>query len=131
MNDEICTEDKAAIEALIKQFEEARIKATIEADIVTLDGILADDLVWTHASGNSDTKMQWMGKVESRKVKYTAFTFDHLALRVFKDCVIINGTGTTSVFHNGGDDKFNMSITAVYVNYSAGWRLAAMHVTKR
>jgi hypothetical protein len=44
--------------------------------------------------------------------------------------VVINGKGTTSVYHHGGVDTFRMSITAVYANRGGGWQMVAMQVTK-
>ena len=121
---------QSAVIEEIRKIEAARAKATISADIPALDGILSDDLTWIHASGNSDTKSQWMKKVESKIVKYLAITFDEVKYRVFNETVIINGKGSTSVFHHSAVDNFNMSFTAVYVKMDAGWKIVTMQVTK-
>jgi ketosteroid isomerase-like protein len=131
MKDNQGTLDKSALESEIKLLDERRIRATIESDLATLDGILAEDLVWTHASGNSDTKAQWMGKLREGKVRYRAILFEELRVRAHGDSAILNGRGRTAVFHGGVEDEFAMSTTAVYTRAGDGWRLAAMQVTKR
>jgi hypothetical protein len=39
----------------IDQLEGARRSAMLAADLASLDRLLADELVWVHASSNSDT----------------------------------------------------------------------------
>ena len=118
-----------AIES-VKALEERRKAATVAADLVALDEILADDLVWTHASGNSDSKSEWMAKVGGGKVKYHAFSFDEARYRAYEGAVVMNGRGSTSVYHHGGIDTFRMSVTAVYAKSGPSWQLVAMQVTR-
>jgi ketosteroid isomerase-like protein len=120
---------RAAVEA-VAALDERRIAATVAADVDALRGILADDLVWTHANGNSDSKSEWIEKVGSGKVRYHSFAFEEKRFRAFDATVVINGKGTTSVYHHGGVDTFRMSITAVYANRGGGWQMVAMQVTK-
>ena len=119
----------AAVEA-VAALEERRIAATVAADLQALDELLADDLVWTHANGNSDSKSEWLAKVGSGKVKYHSFVFEEKRYREFDGTVVINGRGATSVYHHGGIDTFKMSITAVYARSGHSWQLVAMQVTK-
>ena len=119
----------AAVEA-VAALEERRIAATVAADLQALDELLADDLVWTHANGNSDSKSEWLAKVGSGKVKYHSFVFEEKRYREFDGTVVINGRGATSVYHHGGIDTFKMSITAVYAKSGQSWQLVAMQVTK-
>jgi hypothetical protein len=118
-----------AIEA-VAALEERRKTATVAVDLQVLDEILADDLVWTHASGNSDSKAEWMAKVGSGNVKYHSFAFDETRYRAYEGTVVMNGRGSTSVHHHGGIDTFKMSVTAVYAKSGPSWRMVAMQVTK-
>jgi hypothetical protein len=119
----------SAIES-VKAVDERRKAATVAADLGVLDEILADDLVWTHASGYSDSKSEWMAKVGSGKVKYHSFAFDETRYRAYEGAVVMNGRGSTSVYHHGGIDTFRMSVTAVYAKNGPSWQLVAMHVTR-
>jgi hypothetical protein len=119
----------SAIES-VKAVDERRKAATVAADLGVLDEILADDLVWTHASGHSDSKSEWMAKVGSGKVKYHSFAFDETRYRAYEGAVVMNGRGSTSVYHHGGIDTFRMSVTAVYAKNGPSWQLVAMHVTR-
>ena len=119
-----------AVVAVVAALEERRLAATVAADLQALDELLSDDLVWTHANGNSDSKAEWMHKVGSGKIKYHSFTFEEKRYREFDGTVVINGRGTTSVYHHGGIDTFKMSITAVYARCGESPRLVAMQVTK-
>jgi len=123
------TEAGSAIEA-VKALDERRRAATIAADLDALDEILADDLVWTHASGHSDSKSEWLAKVGSGKVKYHSFVFEETRYRAYEGAVVMNGRGSTSVHHHGGIDTFRMSVTAVYAKSGPSWQLVAMQVTK-
>jgi ketosteroid isomerase-like protein len=119
----------AAAEA-VAALDERRVAATVAADLASLQELLADDLVWTHANGNSDSKAEWLAKVGSGKVKYHSFVFHEKRCREFEGTVVINGKGSTSVCHHGGIDTFKMSITAVYARSGQSWQLVAMQVTK-
>jgi hypothetical protein len=119
----------AAVEA-VAALEERRIAATVAADLEALHEILADDLVWTHANGNSDSKSEWMAKVGSGKVKYHSFVFEEKRYRDFEGTVVINGRGATSVYHHDGIDTFKMSVTIVYARSGLSWQMVAMQVTK-
>jgi len=115
---------------IVRKLDEKRIAATVAADATSLDDLLAEELVWTHASGNSDTKAQWMTKVVGGKVKYHSIVFDETQFRAYGDTVIMNGKGSTSVLHHGGIDSFKMSITAVYAKFALNFKLVSMQVTK-
>ena len=114
----------------VKDLDERRKAATVAVELDVLDEILADDLVWTHASGLSDSKSEWMAKVGSGKVKYHSFTFDETRYRAYEGAVVMNGRGSTSVYHHGGIDTFKMSVTAVYAKSGPSWQLVAMQVTR-
>jgi len=114
----------------VKDLDERRKAATVAVELDVLDEILADDLVWTHASGLSDSKSEWMAKVGSGKVKYHSFAFDETRYRAYEGAVVMNGRGSTSVHHHGGIDTFKMSVTAVYAKRGPSWQLVAMQVTR-
>ena len=49
-----------AIKAEIKELEDRRFQAIIDSDFDTLDGLLGDDLIYTHSTAQSDTRAEYI-----------------------------------------------------------------------
>jgi Domain of unknown function (DUF4440) len=59
-----------AIKAEIKKLEDRRFQAMIDSDFDTLNNLLADGLVYTHSTGQSDTHDEYIAKCRKGVFKY-------------------------------------------------------------
>jgi ketosteroid isomerase-like protein len=119
-------QDKAAILALDKQWSDAIIKG----DTTTLDKLLADDLVYAHATGIVDTKTSYLAKIKERRQVYKSFEQHTPLVNIYKDSAVtfsyvrVTGTNQAGIF----DDK--VMLIHFWVKQNNSWRLAAHQTTK-
>lgn len=117
---------KASILALDKQWSDAIVKG----DTATLDKLLANDLVYAHASGIVDTKASYIAKIKERKQVYKSFEQRKPTVNVYKDSAVtfswvrVTGTNQSGPF----DDK--IMLIHFWVKQNNAWRLAGHQTTR-
>ena len=119
-------EDKAFFLSLDKQWSDAIVKG----DTATLEKLLADDLVYAHATGIVDTKASYIAKIKARRQVYKSFEQRNPVVNVYKDAAVtfshvrVTGTNQAGAF----DDK--ILLIHFWVKQGGGWRLAGHQTTK-
>ena len=119
-------QDKAFFLGLDKQWSDAIVKS----DTATLEKLLADDLVYAHATGIVDTKKSYIAKIKERRQVYKSFEQRNPQVNVYKDAgvtfshVRVTGTNQAGPF----DDK--IMLIHFWVKHNNAWRLAAHQTTK-
>ena len=119
-------QDKAFILALDKQWSDAIVKS----DTATLEKLLADDLVYAHATGIVDTKKSYIAKIKERRQVYKSFEQHSPVVNIYKDSAVtfsyvrVTGTNQAGAF----DDK--IMLIHFWVKQNNAWRLAAHQTTK-
>ena len=113
------------IEKEILAIDDKRYKAMVEKDYVTLDKIFADTLRYTHSTGRSENKAEYMGMLTSGKVAYTAATRQSVAMTVYGDTVVCHGTIELQVLANGETRHLSSAYLNVWVKGDNGWQMAA------
>ena len=98
--------------------EDARFRAQIARDIPALERALADDLIYTHASGKRQTKRDYLDALK------TGFAYRSIApaqreVRVSGDLATTRATLTLVV----GDRTLLCSYLAVYIHRAGRWQL--------
>ena len=102
----------------------------IKGDTATLDNLLADNLVYAHATGIVDTKASYIAKIKERRQVYKSFEQHKPIVNVYKDSAVtfsyvrVIGTNQAGVF----DDK--VMLIHFWVKQNNSWRLAAHQTTK-
>lgn len=114
------------IEALEKSWQ----KAIVAKDTATLEKLLADDLLYGHASGILDTKPIYLDKLKSGRQKYASFEQRSLKIKLYGTTAVTHSWVRVTGFNQDGpfDDKIMM--LHVWVKKPAGWQLAG-HQTAR
>lgn len=119
-------QDKAFILALDKQWSDAIVKS----DTATLEKLLADDLVYAHATGIIDTKKSYIAKIKERRQVYKSFEQHNPVVNIYKDAAVtfshvrVTGTNQAGAF----DDK--IMLIHFWVKQNNAWRLAGHQTTK-
>ncbi len=109
-------------EALAAQ--ERKFAAQAARDARALDELLADDVVYTHASGKADDKAAFLKSVSERG--YLGFRRRHAQARQFGDVVVITGVADIHV-HEAL--RFDAMFTDVWVKRDGAWRNASWQST--
>lgn len=119
-------QDKAAILALDKQWSDAIQKS----DTATLEKLLADDLVYAHATGIVDTKKSYIAKIKEKRQVYKSFEQRNPTVNIYTNSAVtfshvrVTGTNAAGPF----DDK--IMLIHFWVKQNNAWRLAAHQTTK-
>ena len=117
MSDEIIALDKK------------RMHAMGAKDIATLNAVLADDLVFTHASARVDTKAALIGNMVSGSVVYASVEpFDVSAIEL-GDTVVLTGRALVKGISNGVTRDLNVRFTDVYAKRNGSWQMVAWQST--
>jgi pimeloyl-ACP methyl ester carboxylesterase/ketosteroid isomerase-like protein len=107
------------------QFQSARFTAMVEEDLDALEVFLADDLTYSHTTGWTETKAEFLATVASRKIDYIAMSPKDVAVRVYGDIAVM--TGLSKMEGAVGDRNVSFTIRFLDVSRRVGdaWQLVA------
>lgn len=117
--------DDTTIEQSALDFQVARFKAMIDADMESLEGFLANDLTYTHTTGWIETKSEFMSTVESGSIDYMTVTPRKIKVRIYGDIAVM--TGLSRMQGAVGDKvvSFTIRFTDVSRRIGNSWQLVA------
>ncbi len=113
------------IEKEILAIDDKRYKAMVEKDYVTLDKIFADTLRYTHSTGRSENKSEYMGMLTSGKVAYVKATRESCDMTVHGDSVVSWGRIALQVLAGGEIKHISSMYLNVWVKGADGWKMVA------
>lgn len=103
----------------------ARLKATIDADIETLETYLADDLTYSHNTGWVETKSEYLATVESETLDYVSATPRDVEVRVYGDIAVLTGLADMSGLLRGEPVALTIRFLEVSRRVGDSWQLTA------
>lgn len=110
-----------------------RFQAMVDGDLEALAPMLADELVYTHSSGKTETKEEFLAALEGGALRYLAIVSEgESPLRLYGDGEVGLITGGARVrVRTGGEEgqegEVVLRYTSVYVHRDGRWQLAAWH----
>jgi hypothetical protein len=114
-------------EADLLEFESERWKAILARDVSKLDGMLSEDLCYTHTTGLRDTKASYLDSIPRGVVRDIRRTNETATII---DCIgVIQGDARLSVTRPNGEQTLEISYTAVWAHVSQ--KLLAWHSSIR
>ncbi|QJD79691.1 nuclear transport factor 2 family protein [Spirosoma rhododendri] len=120
----------SASEKAVADAERQRFAAQVSKDYAALDKLLADDLVYTHSSGNTDNKASYIQSIRDGKSKYDAIESQEMKVRVYGNTAIINGVCLIKAMNNGETINTRLRYTDVYVKKGNQWQMATWQSVK-
>ena len=114
----------------IRQQETLRFEAIVRGDVAALDGILSDDLSYTHATGVHETKAEFIGKLKSGQLRYESLTPEEMHVRVYGTTGVVTGLARVKVRVKGEALSFQLRFTDVYVKKGDRWQMVAWQATR-
>lgn len=106
---------------IVEDLDRARRKAMLNADVATLDGLFADDLVWIHGSGRVDDKATLLSAIGSHTVRYTAMEVLDETVRDLGGTVLLGGVVAMTVVLNGQTRDLKNRFTIVWAHRDERW----------
>ena len=113
---------KADSEETIKQLERRRYDLMIKKDLAALGEMLADDMVYTHSSGNTETKEQFLAALAAGKSVYYAVEPLETRVRFYGNTAILNGIANVDTQVNGQRTILRLRYTDAYVKRNGKWQ---------
>jgi hypothetical protein len=110
--------------------EAERVRAMTAGDLAALGRIFADDAVYTHSTGVSETPAEFIGQIRSGARKYGALTLRDLKARPAGSAIVVTGQMHGSVDTEGNTIPLALIYTAVYAGRGGRWRLTAYESTR-
>lgn len=122
--------DDVSVEQSALEFQSARFNAMVEEDMEALEHFLADDLTYSHTTGWTETKSEFLSTVESRKIDYVSMSPEDVEVRVYGDVAVM--TGLSRMQGAVGDRKVSFTIRFLDVSRRVGdsWQLVAWQSVK-
>ena len=91
----------------------------------TLDRIISDDLIYTHASGLRQSKFDVIGVLGSSEMKYESITPYDVRVRIYNGTAIVAGRATINIKAHGEKESFEICYLDVYVKQEGRWQMVA------
>jgi ketosteroid isomerase-like protein len=107
-----------------------RFDAMLQGDLAALEGLLAEDLTYTHSSGKAETRAQFLESLRSGKLRYLAASRSDVAVRVYGDTAVVTGRAEMKVSSQGQELTLPIRFTEVWVKSGGAWKLAAWQSTR-
>jgi ketosteroid isomerase-like protein len=80
------------VEQTIKALTEQWRQALLKGDVATYDKLTADDFITIGTAGKSFTKAEMVELLKSGKLKYDAYDYSEIKIRVYGDTALVNCT---------------------------------------
>ena len=95
-------------------------QAVLKRDTAALERLLADDLTYTHASGKTQTKAEYIATIPSSK--YESFTESDTKIRVYGKAAVLTGFVDVKM---AGAEPYRVRTIEMYVQNPSGWQMVA------
>jgi len=109
----------SADEASLLAAEDERFNAQVKQNVAAIALNIADEAVYTHASGRVQNKAEYLRGIETGRASYRNITVSDRTVRISGDMGITHGVLHMVV----GDNNLVSSYLAVYVNRDRRWQL--------
>jgi uncharacterized protein (TIGR02246 family) len=116
----------SAIMAIERRWAESLVKADLEV----LGRIYADDLVYVHSGGNTETKAQFLDRVRKGSLKYQKVELVDPKVRVYGQAALVNGAFDVSVQVDGQPMNHRVVYIHAYARQDGEWRMVAHQTTR-
>jgi ketosteroid isomerase-like protein len=105
-------------------------EATIHADVAALNQILSDNLTYTHSSGNTQSKIEFIASVRSKELQYRSIEFETADVRFYGSTALISSHVRIQVTAAGHDQSVHACFLHLWVKKNGRWQMVAHQATK-
>ena len=91
---------------------------------------MSDDLTYTHSSGETQSKIQFVASIRSKELQYHSIEFETADVRAYGNVAIVSSHVRVKVTANGHDVNVHAFFLHVWVKQRSRWQLVAHQATK-
>lgn len=125
---------QAAAKSEVESLERQRFEAQVKKDYAFLEKIFADDLLYVHSSGKTDSKATYINSIKEGKSNYAKIDVEEIAVRSYNNQKTAVVNGVVNITQSPVDGKSNflhLRYTVVYIkNKGKGWQLVTWQSLK-
>lgn len=108
--------------AAVKESSAAWRQAVIKQDKANLVRLLADEIVYAHSSGKTQSKAEYIAAVTTGPSHYEAFTETNTTVRVYGTAAVLEGQVEVKP---AGRPAYRVRTLEVYVKHGSAWKMTA------
>ena len=120
----------SAGEKAVIDTEKQRFAAQVSKNYNVLERVLANDLIYTHSTGGTDTKQAYIQSIRDGRTAYDAIEVEEQKARVYDNTAIVNGLCLVKAINNGTAINNHLRYISVYVRNGKQWQLVAWQSLK-
>jgi len=110
----------------VKAQEKLWASATVAGDEATLKQVLADDLTYTHSSGDTDNKAAFINNLKTGARKYNKVDHESMDVRMYGNTAILTATAQVETSQKGGSaSPAHLRFIHVWILKNGRWQLVA------
>ena len=118
------------VEQAVLKLESEWVEALIKADAAALEKLYSDNLTYTHSSGSTDTKAEYITNLKAGKTKYESLVREDVKVRVFSNTALHTSKTNIKLISNGQPSSFAVKMLHVWVKEGSNWRMVAHQTTR-
>ena len=100
------------------------------ADLTALEHLLAEDFIYVHASGRTESKDAYLGALGSGQFRWSDFVHEDTTVRPLGDTALLYGLLHARKEEAGHTRELLFRFVSVWVRLGATWQLAFMQNNK-
>jgi len=120
-------EPSAAVKQAVLNAEQEWKTAVLKADRSSLEKLLAADLSYTHSSGKTQTKDQFIEDATGGATIYKSIEFENTTVRQYGSVAVITHSATITTVQTG---TTHLYLTEVWAQEGDRWQMASRQATK-
>lgn len=120
---------RAAAEADVRAAEESRRQAMLDGNTARLGELMADSLLYVHATGVQDSKQRYLQQLLGGALRYEALAFVAPTFTVLGAVVLVHAVIKATILRGETRRNVASSYLAVWANSPSGWQLQALQAT--
>jgi ketosteroid isomerase-like protein len=115
----LCAADEADA---VREAAAGWTQAAVKQDVAGLNRWLADDLTYSHSTGKTQNKAEYIAAVTKGPANYESFTFSGTEVRLYGKVAVLTGYVDVKLVKR---DSFRVRTLQVYVENGGHWQMAA------
>jgi len=111
----------------VRDVAEGWYNAAVKQDRVTLESLLSDELVYTHAGGQVQTKSEYIAGVMKGPPHYESMTYSDMKIQLYGKTAVLTAFADVKLTNQ---PVFRVRTLHVYVESNGHWQLVAHESTR-
>lgn len=121
-----CAETPEQAKALDREWA----AATTKADTAELNRLLSDDLTYTHSTGQTQNKAEFIASVSRREIQYHSIDVESSSARVYGDIAVVVSHLRIELTSGGRNFTLHAGFLDVWAKKNGRWQMVAHQATK-